>query len=207
MDRRSVRSVHRCAANRGTQGEAGGVLPLPGGRTSMQRVLIAAPVLVLGLSVGALAHAVQPALSQVTQRTPASVPRVPTPPSPLSARAAARSVRVDDSGHLHLLKAIGPTLLEEGPVSGTLPGQARVRLVIGPSVTASFSIRLQGGTIYGRGGATLHSSGRYTSFGGWLTVSHGTGRYAHAHGSGRLYGVIDRHTDALQVQTTGRLSY
>lgn len=120
---------------------------------------------------------------------------------------AARSVGVNDTGRLHLLKAFGSTLLEEGHATGTLPGQTRVRLTVGGSVSASFSIRAAGGTIYGSGGATLHSSGRYASFGGWLRVSRGSGRYAHARGSGRLYGAIDRRTDALTVQTVGTLRY
>ena len=124
-----------------------------------------------------------------------------------TARGAGSSVTINDTGHLHLLKAFGSVLQEEGPASGSLPGQAKVRLLVGSTVTASFSIRARGGTIYGRGSAALHSTGRYASFGGSLSVTRGTGRYAHAHGSGRLYGVIDRRTDALTVQTTGRLSY
>ena len=42
---------------------------------------------------------------------------------------------------------------------------------------------------------------------GSLKVTGGTGRYKHAHGSGGLYGAINRKTDALTVQTTGKLSY
>jgi hypothetical protein len=118
-----------------------------------------------------------------------------------------RTLSVNDTGHLHLLKAFGAVLLEEGPVTGTLPGRTRVRMVVGASVTATFTIKARGGSIEGRGSAVLHSSSRYASFGGSLSVNHGTGRYAHAHGNGKLYGVIDRRTDALTVQTTGKLSY
>jgi hypothetical protein len=82
-----------------------------------------------------------------------------------------------------------------------------VRLTLGSTVTASFTIRTRDGTIYGSGRAALHSSGRYASFGGSLSVSHGTGRYVDAHGNGKLYGVIDRRTSALTVQTIGTLSY
>jgi hypothetical protein len=118
-----------------------------------------------------------------------------------------RAVSVNDTGKLHLLKAFGAVMLEEGYATGTLPGQAKVRLVVGSSVSATFTISPPGGTIYGSGRAALHSSGRYASFGGSLTVSRGTGRYAHARGSGRLYGVIDRRTHAVTVQTVGRLTY
>jgi hypothetical protein len=120
---------------------------------------------------------------------------------------ASRAVSVNDTGHLHLLKAFGSVLLEEGAAAGTLPGLAKVRLTVGSTVTASFTIQTKYGTIYGSGRAALHSSGRYSSFGGSLTVNHGTGSYARAHGSGKLYGVIDRRTSALTVQTVGALSY
>jgi hypothetical protein len=121
--------------------------------------------------------------------------------------AMASRIGVNDTGHLHLLKAFGSVLFEEGYVGGTLPGQTKVRLVVQSSVSATFSIAAHGGTIYGGGRAALHSSGRYSSFGGSLWVSGGSGRYRHARGGGRLYGTIDRRTHAVIVQTIGRLTY
>jgi hypothetical protein len=129
-------------------------------------------------------------------------------PSRHSQARAARALSVNDTGHLHLLKASGSILKEEGPVSGTLPGRAKVRLDVGANVTASFTIEPHGGgAIVGSGSAVLHSSGRYSSFGGSLSVSHGSGRYAHARGAGKLYGLIERRSDSLTVQTTGTLHY
>lgn len=126
----------------------------------------------------------------------------------LAARAhRAQTLTVNDTAHLRLLKAYGSVLIEEGHAGGTLMGRANVRMVVGSSVSATFSIRAAGGAIYGRGRATLHSSGRYASFGGSLSVTGGSGRYAHARGAGKLYGVIDRRTDALTVQTIGKLRY
>jgi hypothetical protein len=133
----------------------------------------------------------------------------PAPTAPLAARAA-RTLAVNDTGHLLLLHASGEILSEVGPVSGTLPGTANVRLDVGSEhVSASFTIRVRGGgSITGTGRATLHSSGRYTSFGGTLSVTRGTGRYAHARGNGKLYGVIERKSEDLTVQTReGTLNY
>jgi hypothetical protein len=155
---------------------------------------------VLALATGALTVAAQraPAASRDAQRAPAAPP----------AARATRVLKVDDTGHLRLLHASGSILQEEGPASGTLAGTVKVRLVVHATVTATFTIEAQGGgSIGGSGSATLHSSQRYSSFGGSLAVNHGTGRYAHAHGTGELYGAIDRRTDTLTVQTVGQLDY
>jgi hypothetical protein len=129
--------------------------------------------------------------------------------SALPRAQAAGSLRVNDTGYLHLLHASGSVLSEVGRVSGTVPGTASVRLDVGENVTATFTIHVRGGgSITGHGSAALHSSGRYSSFGGSLSVTGGTGRYTHAHGAGKLYGVIERRTDNLTVQTReGTLHY
>jgi hypothetical protein len=121
--------------------------------------------------------------------------------------SSARTASVNDTGHLRLMNASGAVLNEAGPVTGSLPGRVRVRLVVRANVTASFTIETRGGSIVGHGSAVLHSSREYSSFGGSLSVDRGTGRYAHAGGGGRLYGVIDRSNDALTVQTVGALHY
>jgi hypothetical protein len=121
---------------------------------------------------------------------------------------AAHVVSVKDEGHLHLVKESGSNLMEEGAVSGTIPGRVRVDFNIGPTVKASFTIYANaGGSISGSGEGALHSTGLYSSFGGSLRVAHGTGRYAHAHGTGGLFGAINRKTYALTVQTVGKLYY
>jgi hypothetical protein len=83
----------------------------------------------------------------------------------------------------------------------------KVRFNVGASVSAAFTISTAHGAVIGRGTGALHSSGMYASFGGSMVVTSGTGRYRHAHGHGGFYGVINRRTYALTVQTTGRLSY
>ncbi len=121
---------------------------------------------------------------------------------------AARTLNVTDEAHLRLSGTAGSLLLEEGPATGALPGTVKVRFTVGATISGSFTIYPPGGgSITGQGSARLHSTGPYASFGGSMTVSHGAGRYAHAHGHGGFYGTVNRHTDALVIQTTGRLSY
>jgi hypothetical protein len=131
------------------------------------------------------------------------------PSAPIRARQA-RTVSVNDTGHLQRTHASGEIFIEVGKISGTLPGTASVRLDVGSeTVTATFTIKLGGGgSIMGTGRAKIGSDGRYTSFGGTLIVSGGTGRYAHAHGAGKLYGVLERKSDNVTVQTReGKLDY
>jgi hypothetical protein len=128
--------------------------------------------------------------------------------APSQARAA-RTLSVRDEGHLHLAgKPEGSLIVEEGAVSGTLPGTVKVRFDVGATVTAQFTIYARGGgSVSGHGSGALHSTSLYSTFGGTLSVTSGTGRFKHAHGTGGLYGAIDRKTDALTVQTIGKLSY
>jgi hypothetical protein len=120
---------------------------------------------------------------------------------------ASRSLNATITAHLHLVKAEGSELFEEGAVSGALPGSMRAELKTGAVYTGSFTTHTHGGSIKGRGTATPHGSGRYQSFSGTFVVTGGTGRYAHVSGRAGLYGVFDRRTDAVTVQTTGKLSY
>jgi hypothetical protein len=121
---------------------------------------------------------------------------------------AARTLNATDEAHLHLTGTSGEILEEEGPATGALPGTVKVRFTVGATISGSFTIYPRGGgSISGQGSARLHSTGLYASFGGSMSVSHGTGRYAHAHGQGGFYGTVNRHTDALVIQTTGRLAY
>jgi hypothetical protein len=134
---------------------------------------------------------------------------MPTPISGATApRAhASRKLNATDTARLRYLRSEGSIVFEEGSATGALPGRMRARLDIGATFTASFTLYARGGTLEGHGSATPHGSGRYESFGGSLVVNRGTGRYAHAHGHAGLYGVFDRSTYNVEVQTTGTLSY
>jgi hypothetical protein len=120
---------------------------------------------------------------------------------------AARSLNITDTAHLELIRPEGSELYEEGPVTGSLPGSMRAQLDTGSVFSGSFTIHTHGGSITGHGGAAPHGSGRYQSFGGSFTVTSGTGRYNHVKGRAGLYGLFDRRTDSVVIQTTGKLSY
>jgi hypothetical protein len=139
------------------------------------------------LAVGALAAAVVPA-------------------GAYEARAA-HTLRGDETGRLHLVRASGSLLYEEGPASGPLPGHMTAHLNVGATFTGSFTIYTRGGSMVGHGTATPHSNGRYKSFAGTLVLTGGSGRYVHAHGRAGLYGTFDQRTDSLVIQTTGSLTY
>ncbi len=112
-----------------------------------------------------------------------------------------------DTAHLRYIRESGSELLEEGQATGGLAGHVQVRLNIGATVYGTFTIATRYGSISGAGSGRLHGTGVNASFGGSMTVTRGTGRYAHAHGHGGFYGVINRRTYAATVQTTGTLIY
>ncbi|HST55997.1 MAG TPA: hypothetical protein VLJ42_08905 [Solirubrobacteraceae bacterium] len=121
---------------------------------------------------------------------------------------SAHVLNATDNASLHYVDSSGSVLLEQGPASGTLPGTIKARLQIGATLTGSFTIYPRsGGTIRGRGSATLSSSGANPSFHGSLSAIGGSGRYSHAHGTARLYGVFHRRTYKLTIQTVGKLHY
>lgn len=136
-------------------------------------------------------------------------------PAPGTARATskspdartARSISINDKSRLHRVRAIGNTLIEEGNTEGTLKGRVKIRLDLEAernSATSQFAIYLPGGDLLGHatGKATTGKEG-WESFGGKMWIDHGTGRYTHASGSGKMYGALNRHTYVLIVQVTG----
>jgi hypothetical protein len=120
---------------------------------------------------------------------------------------AARVMSATDTAHLKYISSSGSLLFEQGKATGTLPGSMRVHFNLGTTFTGTFTITASGGSIQGHGSAAPHGSGTYESFSGTINVTGGTGRYAHAHGHGGLYGTFDRDSYALVIKTTGSLTY
>jgi hypothetical protein len=153
-----------------------------------------------GLALACLLTIPSPgAIAATNKRNAHSIPLVPA--------YAARTVRATDEARLLYIRnrSSGANLFEEGPAHGTLPGSVRAECNLGPPFVANVTISTRAGIIRGHGTATPHASGIYESFSGTLTITGGTGRYAHAHGHAGLYGVFNRRTYNLVVQTTGML--
>jgi hypothetical protein len=121
---------------------------------------------------------------------------------------AARSTSISDKSTLHRVKTIGNTLIEEGNAEGTLKGRVKISLDLEEvgSATSHFVMYLPGGNLLGHAnGKAATPKEDWESFGGNMWIDHGTGRYAHVSGSGKMYGALNRHTYVFVVQVTGRV--
>lgn len=123
---------------------------------------------------------------------------------------SARTLKVHDEAHLHFISSSGSLLIDEGPASGTLPSKVRLRFTYdgSPTVSAQLTFSGAGWSMRARGQGRLSNPTSPTpSFRGLLTISGGSGRYAHARGSGELFGVFNRRSYGLTVQAIGKLTY
>jgi hypothetical protein len=123
---------------------------------------------------------------------------------------ATRTLKVHDEGHLHFVSSSGSQLIDEGAASGTLPGRVRLQFTYdgSPTVSAQFTIRGGSWSIRVRARARLSNpTSPNPSFRGTLTITGGSGRYAHARGTGEMFGVFNRRNYGLTVQAFGKLTY
>ena len=132
---------------------------------------------------------------------------------PPARAAASRVLNVRDEGKLHFITSNGSELIDEGEAAGTLPGNVRVHFIYNgePTVSARFTIEGHSGSISGKAKARLNNpTSSEPSFRGAFSITSGSRRYAHAHGTGELFGVFDRRGPnkyGLVVQTIGKLPY
>jgi hypothetical protein len=123
---------------------------------------------------------------------------------------SARVLNVHDQAHLRYISSSGSLLTDEGQASGTLPGKVRLRFTYdgSPTVSAQLTISGPGWSMRARAQGKLSNPTSPTpSFRGVLTIGNGSGRYAHARGSGELFGVFNRRNYGLTVQAIGKLTY
>ena len=122
---------------------------------------------------------------------------------------AARTISLNETGRLHRTGSSGLKLNEQGTASGTIKGTIFIHLdVVSPNrVTAEVNIYPSGGSLTGSGSASYHVNGSTASFAGKLSITRGSGSYAHAHGSGLSFtGTIQRLSGAVTVHLSGSMS-
>jgi hypothetical protein len=120
---------------------------------------------------------------------------------------AAHSVSGNDNATLHFVRARGSTLYEEGTATGSIPGHVKATLRVEATFSGTFTITTRNGSFTGRGTAKPHGAGAVESFSGTFVVTGGTGRYAHAHGHGMLYGTFKHKNYEVILQPRGTIQY
>jgi hypothetical protein len=127
-----------------------------------------------------------------------------------STARVARTVNLDETAHLHLTSRRGPRLNEEGTADGTIHGAIYIHVVqgSGDSATVDLNVYPPGSSLSGSGSATYRIAGGYAKFAGTVSITRGTGRYAHASAHGlRFTGAIQASTEAIDVRLSGALHY
>lgn len=121
----------------------------------------------------------------------------------------ARTISLDETASLHATSKHDLTLNEKGIASGTVTGTIYVHLTVVSSsrVTAEINIYPSGGSISGYASASYDRGSQMATFAGSMSITRGTGNYAHAHGPGlRFSGTIQHTNDAVTVHVSGRVA-
>jgi hypothetical protein len=122
----------------------------------------------------------------------------------------ARTLALNETGHLHLTSKHNYTLNEQGRASGTATGTIYVHLtaVSSSRVSAEVNIYSRGGSISGTGRASFRRMGSTASFSGSMSIDRGSGSYAHVHGQGLSFSgtIAESNNDAITVHVSGRVS-
>lgn len=127
-----------------------------------------------------------------------------------SAAAAGSEHAVREHVDLVLVKRSGTTKFEhKGRATGTIAGSVRSQIALTHSVVLKGTVTITTATgkarmkIDGR----ARSLGLRTKFTGKAVLVGGTGRYAHARGTGQFTGVVNRRTWHATIDATGSFRY
>lgn len=131
--------------------------------------------------------------------------------SPGAHAAKRRTIALNETADLHLVRKKGAILRESGTASGTLSGTVSARFDTSNalSVTGTVTVRpYSGGSITLTAVVNPSSTGKLAKFTGGMSVKRGTGRYAHASGGGPVSGSVNRKSWHVIVHVTNaKLTY
>jgi hypothetical protein len=109
--------------------------------------------------------------------------------------AKRKTIAMNETVDLHLVKRRGASLRESGTASGTLAGtvSGRFNTSNALSVTGTVTVKpYSGGSITLTAVVNPTSTGKVAQFTGGVSVKGGKGRYAHASGGGPVTGSVNR---------------
>lgn len=121
---------------------------------------------------------------------------------------AASLITLREHANLHITKNTGSSLEAGGQASGTLNGSLSLRVVVDSAerLRASLVGRSRSGTISGGGVASFRVAGSSLYYTGAVSISGGTGSYAHAYGSGiHIEGYMSRQHGNISVIINGHI--
>jgi hypothetical protein len=123
---------------------------------------------------------------------------------------AARTMNLNENGRLHETSHHGTHLNFQGAASGTIRGTIYIHLDVTSQnrVSAEVNIYPSNGSLTGTSTAGYRAVGGQATFSGTMSISRGTGTYAHAHAPDLSFsGTIQRVNDYTTVHLSGPLSY
>lgn len=127
-----------------------------------------------------------------------------------SAVAVAAERPVEEHVDLVLVKKSGTTRFEhKGRATGTVAGTVRSQITITHSVVlkGTVTISTAAGKMRMNVEGRARSLGLRTKFAGKAVIAGGSGRYAHAKGTGKFTGVVNRGTWHATIDATGSFRY
>ncbi len=133
---------------------------------------------------------------------------LPAIADPGAAKASSRVIMLKETAQLRVTKNT-PTVHEaHGQCSGTIAGALYLRIVVENATRTSqtFSGSSRAGTLSGRGVSTYRVAGSVLSFTGTISISNGSGTYAHAYGSGiHIEGSMNRLKGTISMEISGSM--
>jgi hypothetical protein len=124
--------------------------------------------------------------------------------------ASARTMPLNLTVKMHLVGRPGHVLTEQGSVAGTFAGSAYSRNIalLSNKGESTFTLYAKGGTLSGRSTSHGHVVGATAYFTGTVTITSGTGTWAHATDSQLQFsGTFDRQNYNVIDHVTGTLNY
>ncbi|HEV3072096.1 MAG TPA: hypothetical protein VGY76_11815 [Solirubrobacteraceae bacterium] len=123
---------------------------------------------------------------------------------------AASTLAFNVNSNLHLIGRPGHVLNEKGTFSGSQSGTIAIRFtsVTSTSGGATFAAYSSAGSISGQTTTKGHVVGAKVYFTGVMSVTGGSGRYAHAYGRNLQFsGVVDRRSFHATTHMQGSIRY